>query len=336
MKLTAFAIVPICLLVACGGGGSGSDPAPTTPSPPLTPPSLLRPESAWTAPLPAQATMISAEAFEAGLRDGSLTLVTPEQMADQQGAARLRREGTLRDDLGYLRGLADRGRKTDALLAKAAASADPFAEPVGDVGGAPVRLLSAAAAVGNVAEAQRKARDPAALRLAYSAQFALLSAVRPELATEALCVAGEEPGRARHLLGLRRHRCDREPRTRAGRQHAQPLGAVPGRPGQARLGRRGLRGRLSVGIRPRRSAGKPPAAATRELLDLQPLAGPSRCRRPRRLRLLLQRLQRLLLGDGASGLQSVSHLLLGLCDPDLHRQRHRRKPGDGDLGRRRG
>lgn len=198
MKLTAFAIVPICLLVACGGGGSGSDPAPTTPSPPLTPPSLLRPESAWTAPLPAQATMISAEAFEAGLRDGSLTLVTPEQMADQQGAARLRREGTLRDDLGYLRGLADRGRKTDALLAKAAASADPFAEPVGDVGGAPVRLLSAAAAVGNVAEAQRKARDPAALRLAYSAQFALLTAEqRAALPTpESLASASAESLRA--------------------------------------------------------------------------------------------------------------------------------------------
>lgn len=189
MKLTAFAVVPFCLLAACGGDKAanpvptpvstpGAAPAPSpTPTPTPTPtPSPLREESAWTAPLPENAKQIPQAEFEAGLNDGSLTLVTVDQLTAQQRNAREQREMSLRSDVDYLRGLAGAGRKVEALLANVEASENLFAEPLAEAGGRPVRLLSLASAVRTTAKAERRARDPEALRAAYRGQFELLTA----------------------------------------------------------------------------------------------------------------------------------------------------------------
>lgn len=156
------------VLSACGGGSDKNGEEP--------PASLLVPERAWSGAVPAGAGMLEPSAFEALLAAGELTLITAEEEAAAQAAARAHQDELLQADLAYLQGQAERSDKLEELLARAAASTQLRTEPVLELGeGRQVRLLSLAQEIRQSAYAHRRARDPQALHASYAALHALLT-----------------------------------------------------------------------------------------------------------------------------------------------------------------
>jgi len=149
------------LLSACGGG-DGAAPQPQ---------SLLTPESAWTGERPAGAEDMEPAAFEAALRAGELSLITP----DSQAQTHARRVAAVQADLAYLQGQGERSVQLNELLTRAAAAGDLHAEPVLELGGQTLRLLSLYQELSAAAAADRAARDPRALLARYAARHSLLT-----------------------------------------------------------------------------------------------------------------------------------------------------------------
>ncbi len=158
-QLAWLPVALLLLLTACGGG--------------TAPETLFQQENAWTAPVPAEADVVSPDAFRQGVASGELALITPAMLAEQARA----REATYDADVKTLEGLSRKSPAVVALLQEDAGVPDFQGEhDVTLPSGETVSLLGLGTQTRNVADAVALAADRDNVLADYALSFALLPA----------------------------------------------------------------------------------------------------------------------------------------------------------------
>ena len=176
IALRAMALSALVTLAACGGGGADT-PAATEPA---TDDPIFNADNAWSGPVPAGATTVSADALRSAIASGETHLAGPAAEAAQRAA----REQAFAADRATLTEAAASSPALKAWVDRQLAAADPMADRVVTLPefGLTVPLLGPAAGLHAVAEAQRLSAQPENALAVYRTLYSLApDAVRAQV-----------------------------------------------------------------------------------------------------------------------------------------------------------
>ncbi len=154
----ALAPLLLALLAACGGGTQG-------------PANLFTEENAWNEPIPAEADIVTPDAFRQGIASGQYELITSAMLAEQAGT----REDAFDADVTELKGLPLKSGAVQALLQEVQGVPDyRGGEDVTLPGGDTVTLLGLGEQARELADAEALARDRDNVLADYTLSYELL------------------------------------------------------------------------------------------------------------------------------------------------------------------
>jgi Papain family cysteine protease len=159
-------------LNACGGGGDAGGSGSSGGSPPPPPETLFVPANAWNGPMPADATMLTAEDFRSRVKAGTLLTVATGSDSAQATA----RQQQLEQDRAFLAGLADQSQAIKDLLAELDAGAPQGDRAATLPNGQRVVLQDMGTRLHDAAEHYRISHDVASARDTYAHLYQLLPA----------------------------------------------------------------------------------------------------------------------------------------------------------------